>query len=182
MTAMSSYRNVRPVATAAHFLFYLKKGTAMPKTKKEELVFTLMMCTAMFAMMISYNQVMAAGNVKALTFGSWLREAMIMGPVIVALEFSIIAPLAHKIAFWVIRNYTHDRIPVPVVISVATVCCVCPTASAVATLLIRHVTENFGAAWLAALSVNFPVALGWQLLVAGPLVRYVFNRANRVFG
>ena len=71
----------------------------MPKTKREELVFTLMMCTAMLAMMISYNQVMAAGSLKALTFGSWLHEAMIMGPVIAALEFSIIAPLAHKIAF-----------------------------------------------------------------------------------
>ena len=153
----------------------------MPKTKKEELIFTLMMCTAMFAMMISYNQIMAAGNVKALTFGSWLHEAMIMGPVIVALEFGIIAPLAHKIAFWVIRNYTHDRIPVPIVISVATVCCVCPMASAVATFLIRHITENFGTAWLAALSVNFPVALGWQLLVAGPLVRCAFVRLNRAF-
>ena len=129
----------------------------MPKTKKEELFFTLMMCTAMLAMMISYNQVMAAGSMKALTFGSWLHEAVIMGPVIVALEFSIIAPLAHKIAFWIIRNYTHDRIPIPIVISVCTVCCVCPTASAAAVLLVRHITENFGAAWLAALSMNFPI-------------------------
>ena len=51
----------------------------MPKTKKEELFFTLMMCTAMLAMMISYNQVMAAGSMKALTFGSWLHEAVIYG-------------------------------------------------------------------------------------------------------
>ena len=40
----------------------------MPKTKKEELLFTLMMCTAMFTMMISYNQIMAAGTLKSLTF------------------------------------------------------------------------------------------------------------------
>ena len=152
----------------------------MPKTKKEELFFTLMMCTAMLAMMISYNQVMAAGSMKALTFGSWLHEAVIMGPVIVALEFSIIAPLAHKIAFWIIRNYTHDRIPIPIVISVCTVCCVCPTASAAAVLLVRHITENFGAAWLAALSMNFPIALAWQLLVAGPLVRYSFAKLNHL--
>ena len=152
----------------------------MPKTKKEELVFTLMMCTAMLAMMISYNQVMAAGSMNALTFGSWLHEAAIMGPAIVVPEFVIIAPLAHRIAFWVIRNYTHDRIPVPIVISVATVCCVCPTASAVAVLLVRHVTENFAAAWLAALSMNFPVALAWQLLVAGPLVRYSFAGLSRL--
>ena len=151
----------------------------MPKTKKEELVFTVMMCTVMLAMMISYNQVMAAGSVKALTFSSWLHEAMIMGPVIVALEFAVIAPLAHKIAFWVIRNYTHDRIPVPIVISIATVCCVCPTASAAAVLLVRHITEGFEAAWLAALFMNFPVALCWQLLVAGPLVRYSFAQLNR---
>ncbi len=152
----------------------------MPKTKKEEFIFTLMMCTAMLAMMISYNQVMAAGSVEALTFDSWLHEAVIMGPAIVALEFGIIAPLAHKIAFWVIRNYTHDRIPVPIVISVATVCCVCPTASVVVVLLVRHITENFGTVWLAALSMNFPVALAWQLLVAGPLVRYSFGKLNRL--
>lgn len=152
----------------------------MPKTKKEELLFTLMMCTVMFAMMISYNQIMATGSVKVLSFVSLLREASIMGPVIVVLEFSIIAPLAHKIAFWIIRNITHDRIPVPIVISAATVCCVCPAASAVATLLVRHITENFTAAWLAALSMNFPVALGWQLLVAGPLVRYLFPKFNRI--
>ena len=36
-----------------------------------------------------------------------------------------------------------------------------------------------GAVWLAALSANFPVALGWQLLVAGPLVRYLFPKLNR---
>ena len=136
----------------------------MPKTKKEELLFTLMMCTAMFAMMISYNQIMAAGTLK---------------PVIVALEFSIIAPLVHRLSFWFIHHVSHDRMPAPIVISVATVCCVCPTASAVAMLLVRHVTENFGAVWLAALSANFPVALGWQLLVAGPLVRYLFPKLNR---
>ena len=152
----------------------------MPKTKKEEFVFTLMMCTTMLAMMISYNQVMAAGSLNALTFGSWLHEAAIMGPVIVALEFSVIAPLAHKIAFWLIRNCTHDRIPVPIVISIATVCCVCPMASAAAVLLVRHITEGFGAAWLAAFSMNFPVALGWQLFVAGPLVRYSFCKLNQL--
>ena len=150
----------------------------MPKTKMEELLFTIMMCTAMFAMMISYNQVMAAGTVKALTFGSWVREAMIMGPAILALEFCVIAPAAHKIAFWVIRNYTHDRIPVPVVISIATVCCVCPVASAVATLLVRRVTVNFLSVWLAALSMNFPIALAWQLMVAGPLVRSCFRKLS----
>jgi len=102
-----------------------------------------------------------------------------MGPVIVALEFSIIAPLVHRLSFWFIHHVSHDRMPAPIVISVATVCCVCPTASAVAMLLVRHVTENFGAVWLAALSANFPVALGWQLLVAGPLVRYLFPKLNR---
>ena len=151
----------------------------MPKTKKEELLFTLMMCTTMFAMMISYNQIMAAGTLESLSFSSWLREAAVMGPVIVALEFSIIAPLVHRLSFWFIHHVSHDRMPAPIVISVATVCCVCPTASAVAMLLVRHVTENFGAVWLAALSANFPVALGWQLLVAGPLVRYLFPKLNR---
>ena len=97
-----------------------------------------------------------------------------MGPVIVLLEFAVIAPVAHEIAFHIIRNYTHDRFPVPVVISIVTVCCVCPVASGVATLLVRHVTENFVPVWLAALRMNFPVALCWQLLVAGPLVRYGF--------
>ena len=161
------------------FDFYIGEEKGMPKTKKEELLFTLMMCTAMFAMMISYNQIMAAGTLKSLSFSSWLREAAVMGPVIVALEFSIIAPLVHRLSFWFIHHVSHDRMPAPIVISVATVCCVCPTASAVAMLLVRHVTENFGAVWLAALSANFPVALGWQLLVAGPLVRYLFPKLNR---
>lgn len=85
----------------------------MPKTKKEELFFTLMMCTAMLAMMISYNQVMAAGSMKALTFGSWLHEAVIMGPVIVALEFSIIAPLAHKSRFGLFAITPMTAFPSP---------------------------------------------------------------------
>ena len=148
----------------------------MPKTKMEELLFTVMMCTTMFVMMISYNQTVAAGTVAALTFRSWLKEAAVMGPVIVLLEFAVIAPVAHAIAFHIIRNYTHDRFPVPVVISIVTVCCVCPVASAVATLLVRHVTENFVPVWLTALRMNFPVALCWQLLVAGPLVRYGFGK------
>ena len=144
----------------------------------EELLFTVMMCTAMFAMMISYNQVMASGTIEALTFRSWLKEALVIGPIILLLEFAIIAPVAHSIAFRIIHNYTHEHVPVPVVISIVTVCLVCPVASAVATLLVRHVTVNFVPVWLAALRMNFLVALCWQLLVAGPLVRYSFGKAK----
>lgn len=53
-----------------------------------------------------------------------------------------------------------------------TVCIMCPTMSLIATLLFKE--PSLGA-WVQTFGMNMPMALIWQLLFCGPLVRLIFR-------
>lgn len=53
----------------------------------------------------------------------------------------------------------------------------CPLMSLVATVVFKGgLGGQLAAIWLQTLALNFPMAFCWQIFVAGPLVRFVFNR------
>lgn len=52
------------------------------------------------------------------------------------------------------------------------VCIMCPTMSLIATLLFKE--PSLGA-WVQTFGMNMPMALIWQLLFCGPLVRLIFR-------
>ena len=60
-------------------------------------------------------------------------------------------------------------------ISVASVAFMCPLMSFFATLFFKHAGNQFIAVWLQTTFMNFPVALFWQLIYAGPIVRFIFR-------
>ena len=51
----------------------------------------------------------------------------------------------------------------------------------VATILFKDAGAEFVAVWLQTTAFNFPMALCWQIFVAGPLVRNVFGFFVRTF-
>jgi hypothetical protein len=63
------------------------------------------------------------------------------------------------------------------IMAVVMVCCMCPLMSLVATIVFKGgFNGQLAATWAQTLALNFPMAFCWQIFVAGPLVRFVFNR------
>ncbi|CAI3595096.1 Conserved hypothetical protein [Clostridium neonatale] len=48
-----------------------------------------------------------------------------------------------------------------------TVCCMCPMMSLVATILFKGVDVEFFAKWIQTVVIDFPMALCWQIFIAG---------------
>jgi len=135
----------------------------MPKTKFQNVIFTLMMAFLMVYAMICYNISLNIGEMK------------IMWPVAFVLEFFIVDNLAHKLAFRIVTP--KDRpFAITVAISVMIICIMCPIMSLIATILFKNAGSQFVAVWLQTTFMNFPVAFFWQLMYCGPLIRFLFGK------
>lgn len=51
--------------------------------------------------------------------------------------------------------------------------------SLAATILFKDGGSQFIAVWLQTIVLNFPMAFFWQMLYAGPLVRFLFRQIFR---
>ena len=108
----------------------------MPKTKFQNVVFTIIMATIMVYGMIVYNVALNTGGVTNATFGMALHEMPIMVPVAFILEFFVVEKLATKLAFTVVRPTDRPQI-ITYAISTMIVCIMCPTIRLIATLLFK---------------------------------------------
>ena len=86
----------------------------MPKTKFQNVVFTLMMSFLMVYAMICYNISMNIGGMTNQVFLMAFHEMIIMWPAAFILEFFLVDHLAHKLAFCMVTP--QDR---PIVITLA---------------------------------------------------------------
>ena len=84
----------------------------MPKTKFQNVVFTLMMSFLMVYAMICYNISMNIGGMTNQVFLMAFHEMIIMWPAAFILEFFLVDHLAHKLAFCMVTP--QDR---PIVIT-----------------------------------------------------------------
>lgn len=75
----------------------------MPKTKFQNVIFTIIMATIMVYGMIVYNVALNTGGVTNKTFLLALHEMPIMVPVAFVLEFFVVEKLASRIAFSFMR-------------------------------------------------------------------------------
>ena len=64
-------------------------------------------------------------------------------------------------------------------ISVVSIIGMCPLMSLAATLLFKNAGSQFIAVWLETTALNFPMAFFWQLIYAGPIVRFIFRHIFR---
>lgn len=147
----------------------------MPKTKFQEVIFTILMVFVMVYAMICYNISLNIGGMANHVFLDAFHELVIMGPVAFILDFFLYGSLSKKLAFRIVNPAEDKPIMIILAISSITVCLMCPSMSLVATLLFKNAGTEFIAVWLQTTALNFPMAFFWQIFFAGPLVRKIFG-------
>ena len=147
----------------------------MPKTKFQNVLFTLMMSFLMVYAMICYNISMNIGGMTNQVFLMAFHEMIIMWPAAFILEFFLVDHLAHKLAFCMVTP--QDRpIVITLAISIMIIAIMCPIMSFIATLLFKNAGKEFVAVWLQTTFLNFPVASSGSSCTADP--SSVFCSAN----
>lgn len=137
----------------------------MPQTKKQEIVYTVMMVCVMVYGMVCYNIALDVGGMQNFIFAAALSELPIMGVIGFLLDTFLVGPTAMRIATsWFTPGEDKQ------VFLVAAM-------SFFATLFFKDShNANFFAMWVQTTAMNYPAAFLWQLCGAGPLVRFVFGK------
>lgn len=151
----------------------------MPKNKFQEAVFTVMMVVVMVYAMICYNIALNRGGMSSDVFPAAFRELAIMGPIAFVLDFFIVSKLAAQCAFRMVDFRTCHPFQKILAISAASVAFMCPLMSLAATVLFKNAGNQFVSVWLQTTAFNFPMAFFFQLMYAGPAVRFLFRRLFR---
>ncbi len=148
----------------------------MPRTKGQELIFTILMVFVMVYGMIIYNMCLETGGMQNSHFLNAFHEMWFMGPIAFVLDFFLYGHLSKWIAFRIIDPKSSQPILIVLTISAVTVCLMCPTMSLAATLLIKQPEwSRLAVTWMETTVKNFPMALCWQIFLAGPLARKIFR-------
>ena len=151
----------------------------MPKTKFQEVIFTILMVFVMVYAMICYNIALNTGGMSSTVFLSAFHELVIMAPVAFILDLFFVGHIAKKTAFCIVNPERENPFHLVLVISAVSVAWMCPLMSLAATILFKGVGNHFIAVWLQTVVLNFPMAFFWQILYAGPFVRFLFRQIFR---
>ncbi|MGT2636918.1 hypothetical protein ACVRWL_03775 [Streptococcus ratti] len=147
------------------------------KILMRDLVFSLCMSAIMAYTMECYNHIlMLGGQYDYSLFWQVLKEAWWLPFLVFVIQMSVGGPLARKLAFSVINPREEKAYVTTIALSIATVLVMCPSMSFLACLIFKKAWGNFLPIYLKTVVLNFPMALCWQLFVAGPLVR----KLNRI--
>lgn len=150
----------------------------MGRNKKEALIFTSMMCFCMVVFMSFYNVIIANG------FNSRLFMDVAVGllpALAVALfcDIVVVGRIAKGLAFKIVKP-SAPQIRKVLTISCFMVCGMVILMSLYGTLAHFGFGDNFFRHYFSILGLNFICALPLQLLVAGPLTRFLFSRMFQV--
>ncbi len=145
----------------------------MPQTKLQDIVFTAIMATFMVYGMICFNIAMTGAVPGAMVFIAALRELPLMAAIAFVLEFFLVGRIAKAMAFNVINPRNEEPIVVICVISAYICLIMCPIMSAIATMLFN--SNPSVVSFLATYAANLPMAMTYQILLCGPVVRRIFR-------
>ena len=149
-------------------------GNKMPETKFQSIVFTAITAWIMVYIMTLYNTVLAAGSFTNATFLTALKGMWIEYVIIFLCAFFISSRLAKLLAFRVVKP--GDR-PIAIILTIQVFTVVIQVALA-SVLGVYHgygFTAQFIPNYLATYCRNFVMALPVQLLIAGPIARFIFR-------
>ena len=110
----------------------------MPKTKFQEVIFTIIMVFFMVYAMICYNTALNIGEMKNEVFLSAFKELSFMGPIAFILDFFIIGHIAKKLAFKIVNPAKDNPFFLVLAISAISVIFMCPLMSLAATLIFKN--------------------------------------------
>lgn len=152
----------------------------MPKNKRESLIYTVLMCFTMVFWMSMYNVTLHMGtfNMTTLTEG-WLGFP-IAYLYAMCFDWFIVSKPAKKFAFHFLVGPESSRLKKVIAVS----CCMVVPMVVVMSLYggleacVKISEWNLLLSiWAANIPKNFIMALPFQLIIAGPLVRKVFRSA-----
>ncbi|WP_028549077.1 hypothetical protein [Paenibacillus sp. UNC451MF] len=148
----------------------------MPATKKEDLYFGLMMCSGMVVFMTFYN-LFTNGLIGTISLTEILIQLVLIFIIASLLELFIVGPVAKKIAL----SLPYDKSKkVFVILSLAffmvsgMVLCMSLYGLVASYLSNSLMGETLIESYFALVFKNFIFAFPLQLLIVGPIVRYLF--------
>lgn len=147
----------------------------MPRTKFQEIIFTIIMVFVMVYAMICYNIALNTGGMSISIFGAAFHELIIMAPIAFILDFFFVGHMAKRAAFRLVNPQKENPFHLVLAISAVSVMWMCPLMSLAATILFKNAGSEFIAVWLQTTAFNFPMAFFWQMCYAGPFVRFLFG-------
>lgn len=109
----------------------------MPKTRLQNIIFTLIMAFVMVYAMVCYNIALDKGGMTNEIFLLAFHEIPIMWPIACILEYFAVEKLSRKLAF---RMVSPEDKPVFITLAISSmiVCLMCPVMSFIATCLFMH--------------------------------------------
>ena len=147
----------------------------MPKNLFQEIIFTIIMVIVMVYAMICYNIALSTGGMSNFVFLAAFKELAVMGPIAFVLDFFLVGKIAKAKAFKMVDVRKDNPFHLVIAISAVSVIFMCPLMSLAATLLFKDAGNQIIAVWFQTTVFNFPMAFFWQLIYAGPIVRFIFR-------
>ena len=147
----------------------------MPKSRIERAVFGGLMAFTMVYGMEVYNHAVRSEALAGLSLRVAIDEMVGLTLVVVLLQEFVGGPLARTLAARFVDLRSARPALATLTVSVFTVICMCPLMSLVTSVLFTGLDAQTPWRWGQAVRINFPMAFFWQMLVAGPLVRYLFR-------
>lgn len=152
----------------------------MPQNKRESLIFTVLMCFTMVFWMSMYNVTLLQGGFSM----NVLKDAWLGFPfayvVAMCFDWFLFSKIAKSFAFRYLVKPESSMIQKAISVSV---CMVVPMVivmsfyGAVEACVHTGAWNTIPKLWMYNIPKNFIMALPFQLLIAGPLVRKVFRTA-----
>lgn len=150
----------------------------MPKTKFQEIIFTIIMVLVMVYCMTLYNMVLEFGQsfsvFKAAFWGMW-QEA---GAAFI-LQRLIAGPIAKKLAFKIVKPGSDKSVFVNLVMAFCTVSLMAPMMTLYVSIFHNGLVKNLLFIWMLKLAFNFPFALFSQVIYVGPFVRFIYGNISK---
>ncbi|WP_260984767.1 hypothetical protein [Paenibacillus xylanexedens] len=150
----------------------------LPVSKKEQVILGLMMCTGMVVVMMTFN-LWHTGMLSRMSVMQMLLQFVLCFAIAFLVESFIVGPIARKIAF----SFSFARsskikgvvtMSLFMVIGMVLLMSLYGIITAVAAGQLEG--ESVISTYLHTIVRNFGLALPYQLIVLGPLVRYVFGK------
>jgi hypothetical protein len=152
----------------------------MPKTKKQGLVFALLMGFSMVFCMTVYTIALGQGALSGGVFALAIREMWVEFVVIELLVNLVVTRLALKIAMKIVPETLRGSFFMTLAVQSATVALIVPVITLFATFM-HGGAGGWFCRWIATAALCFPAAFFLQIFYVGPLVRAVFRGGLRAW-
>lgn len=146
----------------------------MGETKKEQFIFTLLMCFGMASLMTIYNIYLHIG-IEGIFF-NYLKQIPLVFVVALILDVFVAGPLAKGLVFKFISHKAHMAVKI-LAIGFTMVTCMVFLMSIFGTIMQYGFNWNaFSANYWHAVKINWIAAFPINLLFVGPLARLIFEK------